>query len=152
MVKSNISPLQEQELPDSALSILEMLEGKILDYCNTPILEGREREDKIKEFEGLFKQNVLDKAELAKQIVLIDSMTNMLNEITKTPEQRMVNYVDYLISKMTDSNYADLDKTNLPPVPVKEEDSVSELSDKERTTIDSAKKVDDDKDDDKESK
>ena len=124
MASPNIKPRQEQDVPDDALSIKNMLEGKVLEYRADFLKQGKNPKEAKKEFDGFFK-SLLERAEIAKALVLIDGYENFLKSIPSTPEQELISQIDGILAKM------DVEKTNLPSIPPRE-DSFSHLSEAEK--------------------
>ena len=141
MTQSEIKPRKDQDLPDSALSVIDMLEGKLMEYNSSPTREGiHERKEELATYEDLFKQ-LEHQSEIAKQIVMLEGFQNILNQVATSSEQKLIQQVNLLLAKSTalikteDTDLTDVKKTNLPPIEP-QEDSVSELSDEERKTED----------------
>ena len=122
-MSNNLKPRMQSDLPDDAISIANMLEGKILEFKNDFMSSTRERKPN-KKFNGLFK-SLEDRAELAKQAVILDGLQMIIKEMGETPEALWIEQVDGLISKMET-----VQKTNLPVVP-KRDDGISELDEDE---------------------
>ena len=136
MASPNIAPRQEQDLPDDALSIVEMLEGKLLEYSNGEFAQQGKTE--TTEFDGFFK-SIEYKGELAKQIVIFNEIEQFIKSLPPdTPEGRLVAIIDDIMLKcgwdaeekesiygqdvikmkgeaFSDNDMVDTQKTNLPP-------------------------------------
>lgn len=124
-MSKNIKPRKEQDIGDDALSVANMLEGKVLEYKADFLKQGKTDKEFSKKFDGFFK-SLDEKGELIKQVVILSELEKMIENMTTTPESRLVNQIDVLISKMA----PELIKTNLPSMPPRE-DSVAKLDEEE---------------------
>jgi len=149
-MSSNIKPRKEQDIPDSALSIVEMLEGKILEFNKDFAQQGK---TETTNFDGLFK-SIEHKGDLAKQIVILKSYEDMIINMPVSDESESSFIIDSLLEKCgqgfksgnnhkdnkhdrldgfdkaMDNNLIDTTKTNLPPMSERE-DNVYELDPEE---------------------
>ena len=128
MASKNIKPRNQQDVPDSALSVANMLEGKVLEYKSDFLKQGKTSKE-FKKFDGFFKA-LDEKAEMAKLLVLVDGYESFFKSLPTTPEQEFLGQINSMITKMKEKDIH-IEKTNLPPVG-RDNDSVSELTDEEK--------------------
>ena len=120
-------PNTEQEVSDEMLGLDykdagDMRDGLPLEYDYKRFMEGRSDAPQIFE-------NIIRKGELAKRIVILDEFVKAFDQAF--PEPMLMRLIDDYIEKCGD-DVDDINKTNLPHAPVKEEDSSAYLSPEER--------------------
>ena len=125
-------PKQTQEVSDEAISLKskdagDMRDGKPLEYDYDRFQQARSDAPSV--FESIVRR-----AEIAKAVILVDEAKKALDYYF--PEYRLMKAIDVLIAKSKearkDEDLDDVNKTNLPHTKVKEDDSVSTLSAKEK--------------------
>ena len=128
MPNKNIKARMEQDVPDNALSVKDMLDGKELTFIRDFLKQGKTQKE-FKKFDGFFKA-LEERAEIAKALVLVDGYETLLKALPTTPEQEFISQIDSMLSKM-EARKEELLKTNLPAVST-DTDSVAELTEDEK--------------------